>query len=41
MYTATWPKEVRRIASDFMANPIQVNIGNSDQLVANKSITQV
>jgi ATP-dependent RNA helicase DDX5/DBP2 len=41
MYTATWPKEVRRIASDFLANPIQVNIGNSDQLVANKSITQV
>ncbi|GJN37344.1 hypothetical protein PR202_gb26285 [Eleusine coracana subsp. coracana] len=40
MYTATWPKEVRKIASDFMVNPIQVNIGNTDQLVANKSITQ-
>lgn len=41
MYTATWPKEVRRIAADLLANPVQVNIGNSDELVANKSITQV
>ena len=41
MYTATWPKEVRRIANDLLTNPIQVNIGNSDQLEANKAITQV
>ena len=41
MYTATWPKEVRKIAADLLANPVQVNIGNSDELVANKSITQV
>lgn len=41
MYTATWPKEVRRIAADLLVNPVQVNIGNSDELVANKSITQV
>ena len=41
MYTATWPKEVRRIASDLLNNPVQVNIGNTDQLAANKSITQV
>ncbi|AQK90488.1 Putative DEAD-box ATP-dependent RNA helicase family protein [Zea mays] len=40
MYTATWPREVRKIASDLLANPVQVNIGNTDQLVANKSITQ-
>ncbi|KAF8096746.1 hypothetical protein N665_0302s0020 [Sinapis alba] len=40
MYTATWPKEVRKIASDLLANPAQVNIGNVDELVANKSITQ-
>ncbi|KAL8153868.1 hypothetical protein V2J09_011628 [Rumex salicifolius] len=40
MYTATWPKEVRKIAADLLANPIQVNIGNVDELVANKSITQ-
>ena len=41
MYTATWPKEVRKIAADLLSNPVQVNIGNSDILVANKSITQV
>lgn len=41
MYTATWPKEVRKIASDLLVNPVQVNIGNADELVANKSITQV
>ncbi|XP_057540236.1 ATP-dependent RNA helicase-like protein DB10 [Amaranthus tricolor] len=40
MYTATWPKEVRKIAADLLSNPVQVNIGNSDILVANKSITQ-
>lgn len=41
MYTATWPKEVRRIASDLLINPIQVNIGSVDELAANKAITQV
>ncbi|XP_011097425.1 ATP-dependent RNA helicase-like protein DB10 [Sesamum indicum] len=40
MYTATWPKEVRRIAADLLVNPVQVNIGNVDELAANKSITQ-
>lgn len=41
MYTATWPKEVRKIAADLLVNPVQVNIGNVDELVANKAITQV
>ncbi|GMH14376.1 hypothetical protein Nepgr_016217 [Nepenthes gracilis] len=40
MFTATWPKEVRKIAADLLFNPVQVNIGNVDELVANKSITQ-
>ncbi|KAL8141448.1 hypothetical protein V2J09_014480 [Rumex salicifolius] len=40
MYTATWPKEVRKIAGDLLVNPIQVNIGSIDELAANKSITQ-
>lgn len=40
MYTATWPKEVRKIAAEFMTNPVQINIGNSNELVANKAITQ-
>eukprot|EP00249_Psilotum_nudum_P015797 c25525_g1_i1 orf=2-2320(-) len=40
MYTATWPKEVRKIAGDLLVSPVQVNIGNADELTANKSITQ-
>ncbi|KAG0458238.1 hypothetical protein HPP92_023395 [Vanilla planifolia] len=40
MFTATWPKEVRKIAADLLVNPIHVNIGNIDELVANKAITQ-
>jgi ATP-dependent RNA helicase DDX5/DBP2 len=40
MYTATWPKEVRKIAADLLVNPVLVNIGNVDELVANKAITQ-
>ncbi|XP_058077461.1 DEAD-box ATP-dependent RNA helicase 46-like [Magnolia sinica] len=40
MYTATWPKEVRKIAGDLLVNPVQVNIGSVDELEANKSITQ-
>ena len=41
MYTATWPKEVRKIASDLLVYPVQVNIGSVDELAANKAITQV
>ncbi|KAL3624735.1 DEAD-box ATP-dependent RNA helicase 46 [Castilleja foliolosa] len=40
MYTATWPKEVHRIAADLLVNPVQVNIGNVNELVSNKAITQ-
>ncbi|XP_014518463.1 DEAD-box ATP-dependent RNA helicase 46 [Vigna radiata var. radiata] len=40
MYTATWPKEVRKIASELLVNPVQVNIGSADELAANKAITQ-
>ncbi|KAJ3695635.1 hypothetical protein LUZ60_001012 [Juncus effusus] len=41
MFTATWPKEVRRIADDLLVHPVQVNIGRVDELVANSSITQI
>ncbi|KAL2528974.1 DEAD-box ATP-dependent RNA helicase 46 [Forsythia ovata] len=39
MYTATWPKEVRKIAADLLVKPVQINIG-SVELSANKAITQ-
>ncbi|KAK1696598.1 hypothetical protein QYE76_013295 [Lolium multiflorum] len=35
MYTATWPKEVTKISGDLSRDPIQINIGNIDELAAN------
>ena len=40
MWSATWPKEVRQLASDYQQDWIQVNIGSMD-LAANHRITQV
>jgi ATP-dependent RNA helicase DDX5/DBP2 len=40
-YTATWPREVRKLASEFLSNPAIVYIGNTDTLVANKDVTQI
>ncbi|KAF6260529.1 P-loop containing nucleoside triphosphate hydrolase protein [Scenedesmus sp. NREL 46B-D3] len=42
-FSATWPKEVKQIASQFVRNhPIYVFVGGvEEKLVANKSITQV
>lgn len=41
LYTATWPKELRSLASDFLTKPIHVNVGKGDRLEANPDITQV
>jgi ATP-dependent RNA helicase DDX5/DBP2 len=40
MWSATWPKEVQRLAHDYLKEFIQVNIG-ADGLTANHNITQV
>ncbi|KAJ6786213.1 hypothetical protein PWT90_10156 [Aphanocladium album] len=40
MWSATWPKEVRAMAGDFLHDFIQVNIGSMD-LAANHRITQI
>ncbi|OJJ82421.1 DEAD-box ATP-dependent RNA helicase DBP2 [Aspergillus glaucus CBS 516.65] len=40
MWSATWPKEVRQLASDFLNDYIQVNVGSMD-LSANHRITQI
>ncbi|KAJ9645970.1 ATP-dependent RNA helicase dbp2 [Coniosporium tulheliwenetii] len=40
MWSATWPKEVRQLASDYQNDFIQVNIG-SMELSANHRITQI
>ena len=40
MWSATWPKEVRQLAADYLKDFIQVNIGSMD-LSANHRITQI
>ncbi|CAI7567867.1 unnamed protein product [Penicillium discolor] len=40
MWSATWPKDVRQLASDFLTDYIQVNVGSTD-LSANHRITQI
>lgn len=40
MWSATWPKEVRSLAHDYLTDPIQINIGNQD-LSANQNILQI
>ncbi|RKP37540.1 essential ATP-dependent RNA helicase of the DEAD-box protein family [Dimargaris cristalligena] len=40
MWSATWPKSVRRLAEDFLGTFYQVTIGSLD-LTANKSVKQI
>ncbi|XP_071814820.1 probable ATP-dependent RNA helicase DDX5 isoform X2 [Apostichopus japonicus] len=40
MWSATWPKDVRSLASDFVKSPIMVNVG-SLSLSANHNILQI
>eukprot|EP00913_Durusdinium_trenchii_P012122 g11385.t1 len=35
-FTATWPTSIRRLASEFLRNPIQIQIGNRDELKGNQ-----
>lgn len=40
MWSATWPKEVRNLAEDFLKDYIQLNVG-SLSLAANHNILQI
>ena len=40
LFSATWPKEIRQLAHDFLKDPIQVNVGEVNSLNANKDIKQ-
>jgi superfamily II DNA/RNA helicase len=40
MWSATWPKEVRALAEDFLKDYIQINVG-SQTLSANHNILQI
>lgn len=39
MFSATWPKEVHALASEFQRNPVRLNVG-SLELAANHNIEQ-
>jgi ATP-dependent RNA helicase DBP3 len=39
MFSATWPESIRKLASEFLKNPVKVTIG-SDDLEANKNVSQ-
>lgn len=41
MFSATWPREVQKLAREFMNDPIEVKFGDVNSLNANKSIQQV
>lgn len=40
MWSATWPKEVRKLAEDFLKDYVQINIGNIN-IHANHNILQI
>lgn len=42
LFTATWPKKIRALASEFLNDPVTVHIGDvGNNLVASKNVTQV
>ncbi|KAL7568853.1 hypothetical protein ACA910_015505 [Epithemia clementina (nom. ined.)] len=41
LFSATWPREIQTLAQEFLTNPIQINVGEVNVLVANKDIQQV
>lgn len=40
LFSATWPKEIQKLAFDFLSDPVQINVGEVNVLNANKDITQ-
>ena len=42
MFTATWPAAVRKLAAEYLSQPVQVTVGDADStLTANRDIRQV
>merc|ERR1719296_677316 len=40
MFTATWPVAVRRLASEFLRDPVEVRVGEVDDLNVNPDVEQ-
>jgi len=41
LFTATWPREVQRLAAEFAPRPVQMSLGDTGVLSANPDIEQV
>jgi ATP-dependent RNA helicase DDX5/DBP2 len=41
LFTATWPREVQRLAAEFAPRPVQMSLGDTGVLSANADIEQV
>ena len=39
MWSATWPNEIKRLAANFLDDPVHITVG-SEELQANPNITQ-
>jgi len=40
MFSATWPKEIQKLAASFLSDPVRVSIGSED-LAGNPNVTQI
>lgn len=40
LFSATWPKSVQKVARKYLKNALHVNIGETEELAANRAVTQ-
>ncbi|CAO3590197.1 unnamed protein product [Absidia cylindrospora] len=40
MFSATWPESVRKLANEYLSNPMRISIGSTD-LAASQNVTQI
>jgi len=40
LFSATWPKSVQKLARKYLKNALHVNIGETEELAANRAVTQ-
>ena len=41
LFSATWPRSIQKLASEFVRNPVHVTVGNVDSLTSSASVTQI
>jgi superfamily II DNA/RNA helicase len=40
LFSATWPKSIKKLAATYLKDAVHVNVGDTDELSANKAVTQ-